>query len=460
MSFLKEDSQQDYLSSIQLILDRAESAERELSYLSSCGSEQVRKDMGSYYTPIDVARFFWNEFFSLSSICDTEAGENLIDKNDFVEPAVGAGALFFALIEKLIKMGVDPKFLAKIRVELIDVNKRALSFVEESLRELEDAWKVKFNNVKFALEDFREKKFKPPIRPKVFFGNPPFVANQRAESNWKNLYADFVEISLKSCGLSGAIHFIVPLSLAFSRDYHELRNFICSRGSKLAISNFDNIPDTLFKSGKPRHNNTNKANSQRCSILSILPSAKPMILSTQLHRWPRRARHSLLTTRPEYFDITEFKNWRQFIRPRSSQFLKYYRTADRGDVLGDLQNPGGRNVLYVAAVARNFIGIRPVEGPGTQSLKFRSSDDFMRTLVILTSDLFMDYWLSVGDGFHVTRSNLVEFPISVSLRQKVEELLPKARELWSKKEQFAKQKLNTGNLTKSFDFSGSFPTLY
>ena len=223
MNFLNADLKHECLSSIRVILARAEAAERELSYISSCGSEQARKDLGSYYTPIDVARFFWNEFFGLSSIDTKSAAETLIVENDFVEPSAGAGALFFALLEKFTEMGVSPKLLSIIRVDLIDINEHALSFVKKSLRELEASWNVKFERAKLVHEDFRSKKFAPSKRPKVFFGNPPFVANQVGQSRWKNLYADFIDLALDGIGGKGAIHFIVPLSLAFSRDYAALR---------------------------------------------------------------------------------------------------------------------------------------------------------------------------------------------------------------------------------------------
>ena len=396
----------------------------------------------------------------MSSIDTKSAAENLISEKDFIEPAVGAGALFFALIEKIIELGVSPKFLSKIRVDLIDINEHALSFVKESLRDLEAAWNVKFEKVKLVHADFRSSKFAPARRPRVLFGNPPFVTNKNGQSQWKNLYADFIELALVGIGVNGSIHFIVPLSLAFSRDYAALRHTIVKRGGLIALSSFDNIPDTLFKSGKPLHENSNKANSQRCSIVSILPSTKPTVVSTQLHRWSGRERKLLLATRPKYHDVTELDRGNQFIRPKSSDFLNYYRNATNCPVLGDMEKSGGKHVLNVAAVARNFIGIRETESLTSQSLEFENDKNFMRAFIIITSDVFMDYWLSIGDGFHLTRSNLDGFPINEHLCSRIDELVPQARRVWTVREHFAKEKLNSGYVTKSYDFSGVFPSLY
>ncbi len=377
-----------------------------------------------------------------------------------MEPSVGAGALFFALLEKFIRIGVSPSVLSEIRVDLVDINKHALSFVKQSLLELEVSWNVKFERVRFVCGDFLRGNLEILNRPVVFFGNPPFVTNKVGHSKWKNSFADFLELALETCGTDGAVHFIVPISIAFSRDYKKLRQMLVDRGGLVALSNFDNIPDTLFKSGKPLHKNTNKSNSQRCSLISVLPAKKPSVMSTQLHRWSKKGRKNLLETRPRYYDVSDFLTEGQFIRPKSSAFLNYYRNAVGQSVLGGMESPRGKHELNVASVARNFIGIRDVGDQASQSLSFESEHDFLRAFIIITSDVFMDYWLSIGDGFHLTRSNLVGFPVDDRLQNRIDKLIPQARRVWTVREHFAKEKLNSGAFTRSFDFSNVFPSLY
>src|SRR5512134_1352355 len=107
----------------------AEQAEADLSYASECKSEGMRKLSGSYYTPADVAEFFWHIFFSRNEINSTRDALRLIDEYAFIEPSVGAGALFFALVKKLLLLGVSPSQLQEMRVDMVDLNQKALDFV-------------------------------------------------------------------------------------------------------------------------------------------------------------------------------------------------------------------------------------------------------------------------------------------------------------------------------------------
>ena len=75
----------------------------------------------------------------------------------------------------------------------------------------------------------------------MVFGNPPFVSNAKGSSVWKNSFADFVERSLAIAGTNGSVHLIVPLSIAFSRDYIRLRQLLTVERRTVALSNFDNI---------------------------------------------------------------------------------------------------------------------------------------------------------------------------------------------------------------------------
>ena len=105
-----------------------------------------------------------------------------------------------------------------------------------------------------------------------------------------------------------------------------------------------------------------------------------------------------------------------------------------------MEKSGGKHKLNVAAVARNFIGIRESESHTAQSLEFENDKNFMRAFILITSDVFMDYWLSIGDGFHLTRSNLGGFPISEHLLCRIDELVPQARRVWTVREIISQKK--------------------
>ena len=460
MTTSQEDLPYAWAASAAEALLSAERAESELSYVSECGTEKARKLLGSYYTPADVARFFWAEFFTHAGIENPKSALDYIYSHHLVEPSVGAGALFFALLEKLCELGLPPEMLSQISVDLIDLNEQALDFVRSQVTTLEDQWGVEFSSIQYLHGDFQETTAPRTTKPLVFFGNPPFVSNPRGTSKWKNLYADFVEIALERAGEQGSVQFILPLSIAFSRDYRDLRQSLRDAKQKVVLSNFDNIPDTLFKSGKPLHSNTNKANSQRCSIVGVFPSEEFDLRSTQLHRWSKADRHQVLGKAPKYLEVTDYAFDDQFPRPTDERILYYLDQSKNEKCLADLISETQKHTLYVGGVARNYIGIREEAGSGVHDLWFENREQFYVALNILASDLFFDYWLSVGDGFHLTKANLLCFPIHPKLEATLRSKKSKTQRIWSNRKKYAKTKLNSGREMRSFDFTHAFDSLY
>lgn len=451
----------DWADKLRQVLQDAEDAERELSYATSCGSEHARKLSGSYYTPIDVSRYFWNEFFRLRGIEDPIAARRFLNSHTFIEPSVGAGALFFALLEKLLSVGLSPSDLSSIRANLVDLNAQALRFIELKVDELQHGASLTFPNIKYVHSDFLSCDFSQASTNLMVFGNPPFVTNEKGASVWKNSFADFVERSLAIAGTKGSVHLIVPLSIAFSRDYVRLRQSLTVERRTVALSHFDNIPDTLFKSGKPKHSNTNKANSQRCTIVSSVPSLDTLVLSTKLNRWSKKVRGEVLGTPAEYLDVTNHRFDQQIPRPQNAQIYQYLqRTTGRSHTLSDHLDPQGSHELHIAGVARNFVGLRDEPSSSANTLRFATKEDFHRVFWIVTSDVFLDYWLTIGDGFHITRSNILSFPISKSVLRGVDDNLSSASSLWRNRKRYSKAKLNSGVQTRSYDFSSARGSLY
>lgn len=450
-------SQSEWVDDLRKLMIASEEAELKLSYLSPCGTENGRKLSGSYYTPADVATFFWREFFRFHCLDDLSASKDYIRQTRFLEPAAGAGALIFALLHRLALTGLRPQEVAEIELCVVDINKRALAFIQEQLIALGSRWRVTFGNVSFICSDFRSVEVVRSSKPLTVFGNPPFVSNPAGSSPWKNLFADFVDIALRHADQRGALHFILPISVAFSRDFQELRKMLVASGQELILSHFDNIPDTLFKSGKPGHTNTNKANSQRCSILTLRPSTTHRVLSTELHRWSKYDRARFLEAVPTYHDVTNYQFDGQFPRPANRAVLGYLTESRTYTRLGDLLQPSGSSELYVAAVARNFIGIRDTPGGGAHCLRFAEQDNLHRVLLLLASDLFFAYWRTVGDGFHVTKANVLDFPVTPRLMDATSAQLRSAKRLWAKRSEFIKSKLNAGQPTHSYDFTKAAP---
>lgn len=444
---------------IKAVQQHSEEAEENLSYISECKSENERKKLGSYYTPTDVADFFWRELFVQNEVLDGEGALSFLRKHHFVEPAAGAGALIFALFKRFLTFGVTAEQLAEIELSIVDVNTSALAFIEKQLKVLAGAWDVSFKRVRLVRDDFLSSDMNIGFKPYFFFGNPPFVANENGRSPWKNLYADFLEKALTHVGRQGGVHFIVPLSVAFSRDYSALRTMITDTRGTVCLSNFDNIPDTLFKSGKPSHTNTNKANSQRCTILTVLPGKPKKILATPLLRWSKKDRADLLSRSPRYVDVSDYSFDRQFPRPESPAVMDYLELAAGSPTLGSIVSKNGKYKLFVAGVARNYVSLREGPSNGVHVLGFENEDDFLLALGVLSSDLFLSYWLSIGDGFHLTKGNIFNFPLHDTLLRECQRNAPAIRLTWKARQRFQKGKFNSGRMINSFDLRDAVPPL-
>lgn len=433
------------------ILGRLEGAEMGLA-----NEGPGRRDSGSYYTPADVAAHFWRLFWRHHQVVDGPAAVRLVQEANFVEPSVGSGMFLFSLLRSLSDFGVGPADASSIRFRAVDINRAALDFVEKELRGLEREFSVRFNAVTLEEADFLKWVAGGVAPSTTFVGNPPFVANERG-SQWKNMYADFVA-SMLAADASSNISLILPVSVCFSRDYVALRRLLRDTKRPLSASSYDNIPDCLFKAGKPESGNTNKANSQRCTILQLGGPRVGVVESSSLLRWSAGARSTFLSAMPAFHDCADFDLVRQIPRPTDASLTEYLREAEGGRSAREFMSRIGRGAFAVGAVARNFIGIRDYQGvtPGVIPVRTNERESSLILLQVLASDVFYKYWRSFGDGFHVTIDLIDRFPISKNLLSVCEQNLDTAEDIWSSRERYAKTKLNSGKTIKSYDFSQAF----
>lgn len=353
---------------------------------------------------------------------------------------------------KLCDLGISEPVLSKIRVDLCDINAAALKFLRDQIEQIERTVQISFANVKLVQADFLT--WQPDLddgTESFVFANPPFVKNPIG-SRWKNSFADFSEKALNLSQPNGFVAFIVPLSLCFSRDYSVLRRQIRKDGRAFAFSNFDNIPDTLFKSGKPKSSNTNKANSQRCTVFTGVPSERPSLRATRLLRWQAGERETLLSRQPELIDISGYAHDDQFPRPVRPDQVRSYGCALRLGTLSDLVAPSGKHQIAVSAVARNFVGVRDACSAGANLFSFVSDQDRLRFLAAISTDQFLDHWLMLGDGFHVTRDNVLSFPMPPALAAVVESKLECIARAWANRARYRSEKLNSGTIVTSYNF--------
>ncbi|MDQ0564978.1 hypothetical protein GRI55_09500 [Erythrobacter citreus] len=447
-------SLQTWIDALDTILERLEAAEMALS------SEGAgRKSSGSYYTPADVSGHFWRLFWRHHDVANSDDAKRLIAFKTFVEPSVGAGMFLFSLLRSLADLGLGPSAVSTIKFRAVDLNEAALDFVAGTIAKLESTFSIQFENIELENANFLEWARSNDAKNVIFVGNPPFVTNERG-SRWKNLYADFVESMLDNFSTPD-IGLILPVSVCFSRDYVDLRRIIRDTKLPLSASSYDNMPDYLFKAGKPESGNTNKANSQRCTIINLGGARAGVIESSALLRWSTSERAAFLNDIPEFHDCSDFDIERQIPRPADQELARYMEKAEGGRTARSLMSRIGRGAFSIGGVARNFIGIREYEGKvsGVIPVRTHEQDSSLILLQILASSLFYKYWRSFGDGFHVTNDVVDRFPISDEFLKQCESNIPNAAKTWKRRQVFAKVKRNAGKTITSYDFTSAFPGL-
>lgn len=436
------------------VLESLEAAEMALS-----NEGPGRKSSGSYYTPADVADHFWRLFWRHHEVNNKASARRFLERTTFVEPSIGAGMFFFSLLRSLADFGVGPDEACRIKFDAVDLNGAALEFVAAQIKDLESNFCVRFKEVNLERADFLEWVQSRKYAAAAFVGNPPFVTNERG-SRWKNLYADFVSSMLEH-GYGAGIGLILPVSVCFSRDFVDLRRMIRDSALPLSASSYDNMPDYLFKAGKPESGNTNKANSQRCTILNLGGPRSGVVESSALLRWTASDRSTFMASTPQFYDCRAYDLERQIPRPVDGSLTRYLEEATGRRALREFMSKIGRGAFAVGAVARNFIGIREYEGKASGVIPVRTNerDSSLILLQILASNLFYKYWRSFGDGFHVTSDLIDRFPVSDEFLRVCEQNIDGAAKTWNDREAFAKTKLNSGKIVKSYDFTSAFATV-
>ena len=260
----------------------------------------------------------------------------------------------------------------------------------------------------------------------VVVGNPPYVSTRSTEytlareetHSFPDIYGHVAIRSWSVRCQHGRSGLIVPLSLVFSQDFAELRDYIAREGTHWC-SSFDNIPAPLFS-----------GTSQRCTIWISAPD-ESQLFTTRLFRW-RSAYRPCLIDNINYVRVSHQLGIRDFGIPRLSdaaweKFLAITAgsKAVQSQIMGNDDTPTFR--LSYSTVARNFLStyLEPppvlgidgawLEAASGSSIALVSGEMAFAALASTAGDACFWYWLTRADGFHVTNWLLKDFLTSLDL---------------------------------------------
>ena len=255
----------------------------------------------------------------------------------------------------------------------------------------------------------------------VVVGNPPYVATKSIEYSlgryvthrYSDIYAYVLQNSMQIVSKVGRCGMILPLSITFSRDFATLRENIRQWGGSW-LSSFDNIPAALFAGV-----------SQRCTILLSAPSSHDAF-ATRLNRWRAQFRPSLManvtyTLMPPDFEVGPL-GFPRLSGTDGERLLRLHSQAASNAPSGVARQSGLQGVLGFSPTARNFIStyLEPpptLDGGGTviqdaetgSTLSLATTDLAIAGLAATSGITCFWYWLTRGDGFHVTNSLLSDY---------------------------------------------------
>ena len=253
-------------------------------------------------------------------------------------------------------------------------------------------------------------------------GNPPYVATKSLNysvvhhtgTHYPDIYAHVLEKSLELTSTNGRCGMILPLSMTFSRDFSPLREVVRQWGTSWQ-SSFDNIPASLFAGV-----------SQRCTIL-LGTRGDREALTTRLYRWRALSRPSLLANVRFVPMNRDFDPGpRGFPRLNSLQGARLlHKHLDAAHPPNAPSGPTGneqQSTLGFSPTARNFIStflsppptiaLDGTQVPGARrlsSVTVPSPGLAYAALAATSGATCFWYWLTRGDGFHVTNSLLAEY---------------------------------------------------
>ena len=255
----------------------------------------------------------------------------------------------------------------------------------------------------------------------VVIGNPPYVATRsinyslgrHVAHRYPDIYAHVLQKSMQITSQNGRCGMILPLSVAFSRDFASIREIIRQRSGSW-LSSFDNIPAALFAGV-----------SQRCTIL-LTGSTNSNSFVTRLNRWRSQFRSSLISNVtyspvPPDFDVGSL-GFPKLPDKEGERILRLHSRSVSNVPMPIPQHSVSQGILGFSQTARNFISTY-LEPPPTlniygtiiqdtetdSSVKLPSTELACAALAATSGITCFWYWLTWGDGFHVTSSLLSDY---------------------------------------------------
>jgi len=294
----------------------------------------------------------------------------------------------------------------------------------------------------------------------VVIGNPPYVAvkklNYRLASGGDafrcpDIYGHMTKKALELTAPKGQVGFIVMHSLAFSRDFADMRKVMADKAGSAWFSAYGRIPSGLFSSDVRVRN---------CIMLASKDSRKNQTHTTRLHRWNASHRQLL-------FPLLHYTP------AQVDGVIPMFNDSVQAELFGNWKFPSlvapkkSGCVLQFKKTAYNFISVSPDEPPcfdsqgeaiaqtNIQQVFFKDESPRDLAMLFFGGRIFFSCWLIYGNDFSVTRNNLMSLglPVQNLSKRDQQKLALLAGEFKSGLQKTLQFKLNAGMRVGSYNTS-------
>lgn len=141
----------------------------------------LNKTLGNTNTHHSIADIIVNDFVDFNSVTK---------KTKFIEPAVGSGSFYFAILDKLLELGFDKNHIIENMIYAYDIDSQALSVLTLKLKTV---YEYDRNNQKIFLCDFLITKINEKFD--YIITNPPYISSKhiKPENQTKENYIETIK---------------------------------------------------------------------------------------------------------------------------------------------------------------------------------------------------------------------------------------------------------------------------
>ena len=215
----------------------------------------------------------------------------------------------------------------------------------------------------------------------------------------------------------GVVTLVVPLSLCFGQDQHDLRRLFEERCRRISLRCQDIRPDKTFHDSPVAH----RENAQRTTILTAVTGAgTPAIAITGANKWNKSERHEYLTSRPRAVtrrpetpvDQRIDSQWERIPTPEIQDLLSAMRASPTK--IRDFRHTGeNESALAFPPTARYFITATPSGrlNRGENLLPIGSAAHLELAIAAANTHAAYAWWKAFGDAFHINPHELATLAI-------------------------------------------------